>query len=99
MKTTMFTSMNGCAGLLTALTLAAVNQAGAQNFGPPASGLEIQNLNGSPILGGTQVYTSAFVATSPVSTVTFAFRHDPGFFTFDDASVMDVTHTLVEMSL
>jgi hypothetical protein len=37
-------------------------------------------------------YVANFVAATAASTVTFVFRHDPGFFAFDDASVVDITH-------
>ncbi len=80
------TSITGYAGLLTALTLAAVNQAGAQNLPAPVSGLQILDLAGTPQFGSDS-YSASFLATTPDSTVTFVFRHDPGFFTLEDTSV------------
>jgi len=71
------------------IALAVAGQANAQNLGPPASGLEILDLAGTLIISAYTHYTSSFVATSAASTVTFVFRHDPGFFGFDDASVAD----------
>jgi hypothetical protein len=59
----------------------------AQNLSPPVSGLLIQDLSGTPISSSYTNYTSSFVASSSESTVTFVFRHDPGFFAFDNASV------------
>lgn len=78
------------AGVLV-VGLFAANHASAQNLPPPVSGLEILNLAGSPISGGPVTYGGDFVATSANSTVTFVFRHDPGFFYMDNASVVDST--------
>jgi len=72
-------------GAAVALTVA--GQARAQNLPPPVSGLEVLDLAPGPILDGYTNYTASFVATSAGSTVTFTFRHDPGFFAFDNASV------------
>ncbi len=77
------------AALGAALAIAIASQAHAQNFGPPASGLLITDLAGSTINSGYTQYTGSFIATSTASTVTFTFRHDSGFFGFDDASVVD----------
>jgi len=88
------TPINGCAGLLTALTLAGVNQASAQNLPPPlppVGGSAILNLDGTPVLPGTTTYSANFIATSPESVLTFVFRHDPGFFTFDNATAADIS--------
>ena len=65
-------------------------QANAQNLPPPVSGLLIKDLAGTSIMPGYTNYTASFVATTALSTVTFVFRHDPGFFGFDDASVTGV---------
>ncbi len=67
--------------------LCVAQHARAQNLPPPPSGLEILNLAGTPIISSYTQYSSSFTATSTLSTVTFVFRHDPGFFGFDDASV------------
>lgn len=84
--------------LLTAITVAAglisfgTTHAIAQDFNyyPPASGLQILDLGGTPIIGGITNYTASFEATSEESTVTFVFRHDPGYFTLNNASVADI---------
>jgi hypothetical protein len=71
----------------TAIALGVAAQAKAQNLPPPVSGLEILDLAGTPIVSSYTEYNTSFTATSSLSTVTFVFRHDPGFFAFDDASV------------
>jgi len=79
------------AALGVAIALGVAGPAGAQNLTPPASGLLILDLAGTPINTAYTLYFSAFTATTTASTVTFVFRHDPGFFAFDDASVVDAT--------
>jgi len=74
------------------VAMAIVGSAGAQNLPPPASGLLVLDLAGNPYDTTYKQYTASFVATTTASTVTFTFRHDPGFFAFDDASVVDTTH-------
>jgi len=80
---------NVCVGLFTSLALVMANHGGAQNLPPPVSGLQILNLAGTPIAANNVIenYSADFVATSPDSTVTFVFRHDPGFFTLYNVSV------------
>ncbi|HME41921.1 MAG TPA: PEP-CTERM sorting domain-containing protein [Syntrophorhabdales bacterium] len=75
-----------------AIAIAIAGNASAQNLPPPVSGLQVFDLAGGAITTGYSEYTTAFAATSAASTVTFVFRHDPGFFAFDDASVVDITH-------
>jgi hypothetical protein len=70
-----------------AVALVVAGHANAQNLAPPVSGLLIQDLAGTPINPAYTQYTSSFVASSSESTVTFVFRHDPGFFGFDNAVV------------
>jgi hypothetical protein len=84
---------NSCVGLFTALTLIAANHAVAQNLAPPASGLEILDLAGTPIPANNVVesYSANFVASSADSTITMLFRHDPGYFTLNNVVVQDVT--------
>lgn len=86
--------------LFTALALVVANRVAAQNFAPPASpGLLLLDLAGTSIPADNVVtpYDSTtdpglqFTATSTTSFVTFVFRHDPGFFTFDNVSVVDAT--------
>jgi len=78
------------AALGVAIALGA-GHAGAQNLPPPVSGLLALDLAGQPLSTAYTRYAASFVATSAASTVTFVFRHDPGFFAFDDASVFDAT--------
>jgi hypothetical protein len=79
------------AALGVAIALGAARQASAQNLTPPPSGLLVLDLAGTPIIPAYTQYSAPFVATSSQSTVTFVFRHDPGFFAFDNASVVDTT--------
>ena len=74
-----------------AFALGVTTQASAQNLSPPPSGLLVLDLAGTPIIPAYTPYSAPFVATSTQSTVTFVFRHDPGFFAFDNASVVDTT--------
>jgi hypothetical protein len=56
------------------------------NYAPPPGA--ILDLNGQPVPSATyQLYSTTFTAQSTSTYVTFAFRNDPGFFGFDDASV------------
>jgi hypothetical protein len=75
------------AAVTGALALAAIcGVARAENLEPPAGPLAL-NLVGQPLPTVYTEYSTAFTATSTTSTVTFVFRHDPGWFAFDDASV------------
>jgi hypothetical protein len=64
------------------------------NLPPPAGA--ILDLNGTPIPGGGnntfQQYTVNFVAGLANTAITFAFRDDPAFLSFEQASVTDLTH-------
>jgi uncharacterized repeat protein (TIGR01451 family) len=64
------------------------------NNPPPANA--ILDLSGTPIPGGGdgtfQQYSVNFVAALPQTAITFAFREDPAFISFSNASVTDVTH-------
>jgi hypothetical protein len=61
---------------------------------PPPTGA-ILDLNGQPIPGGGndtyQQYTVNFIAGVANTAITFAFREDPAFISFSNASVTDVT--------
>ncbi|MGH9471057.1 MAG: PEP-CTERM sorting domain-containing protein [Terriglobia bacterium] len=64
------------------------------NNAPPVGA--ILDLNGTPIPGGGngvtyQTYTVNFVANVANTAITFAFREDPAFESFEDASVVDQT--------
>jgi len=84
-----FLAATSALALAVGLTSAQANAA-LLNLPPPVSGLLIKDLASTPIIPGYTNYTASFVATSLASTVTFVFRHDPGFFGFDDASVTGV---------
>jgi hypothetical protein len=58
---------------------------------PPPAGA-ILDLNGLPIPhGAPQEYSVDFTATLPSTAITFAFRDDPAYITFTNASVVDLT--------
>jgi hypothetical protein len=59
---------------------------GADNEAPP-TGPIVLDLHGTPIPHAYQQYTVSFVATSPASFISFAFRNDPAFLGLDDVSV------------
>ena len=81
-----------------AFAMAVAGNAQAQvNVGPPGQAYDtVLDLSGSTVGTGYTQYgagnTITFVATGTTSTVTFAFRNDPGYFAFDNASVMDITN-------
>jgi hypothetical protein len=79
------------AAMAAAVAVSGAGDAQAQNLPPPASGLLALDLAGTPIYSAYTQYDASFVASTVNSTVTFVFRHDPGFFAFDDVSVFDVT--------
>lgn len=63
------------------------------NNGPPGQAYDVVlDLAGTTVGSGYTQYNATFVATNATSTVTFAFRNDPGYFAFDNASVMDITN-------
>lgn len=55
------------------------------------------DLAGTTVVSGYKQYGANFLATNATSTVTFAFRNDPGYFAFDNASVVEITHPLVNL--
>jgi hypothetical protein len=57
---------------------------------PPPAGA-ILDLNGMPIPTAYQQYTVSFIAGIANTAITFAFRNDPSFTSFANASVKDVT--------
>jgi uncharacterized repeat protein (TIGR01451 family) len=65
------------------------NDPGANN-GPPAGA--ILDLNGQAIPTAYQQYTVQFQAAIDHTAITFAFRNDPSFTSFTNASVTDVTN-------
>ena len=64
------------------------------NNDPPPAGA-ILDLSGTPIPGGGndtyQLYTVNFTAALSSTAITFAFREDPAFISFSDASLTDLT--------
>jgi uncharacterized repeat protein (TIGR01451 family) len=61
------------------------------NNTPPPPGA-ILDLNGKPIPTAYQQYTVQFQAAIANTAITFAFRNDPSFTSFTNASVTDVTN-------
>ncbi len=59
------------------------------NVGPPLGA--ILDLNGMPITSSETPYTVDFTAGLSDTAITFAFRNDPSFVYFSDASVVDLT--------
>lgn len=63
----------------------------ASNDPPPAGA--ILDLNGTAIPhGAAETYTVDFTAALASTDITFAFREDPAFISFSDASVTDLTN-------
>lgn len=76
------------------LAMVTTSLAAPSNQPPPAGA--ILDLTGTPIPGngnGTtyQTYTVDFIAAVTNTAITFAFREDPAFISFDDVSVADLT--------
>jgi hypothetical protein len=63
--------------------------AAPSNLPPP--GGAILDLNGQAITNSQQSYSVNFVAGVANTAITFAFRQDPSFVTFSNASVVDIT--------
>ncbi len=85
----------GALGLGAAMTLGAANVAlaGPSNLPPPAGAI----LDLAPGLiphdgNNPQSYSVNFVAGQANTAITFAFREDPAFIFFSNASVVDVTN-------
>jgi hypothetical protein len=69
------------------LSMTVSGQALAYNYYPPA-GSVVLDLKGQALPTTYQQYTTTFTASSTNSVITFVFRHDPGWYAFDDASVV-----------
>jgi PEP-CTERM motif len=70
---------------------------------PPPAGA-ILDLNATPIPGGGngesyQLYSVNFTAALANTVITFAFREDPAFISFNEASVTDLTHLIGNLLL
>lgn len=77
-----------------ALALAAAISAGAaqaQPFNQPPPAGAILDLNGDPITNVQQSYSVNFSAAVADTAITFAFRQDPSFLSFSNASLVDLT--------
>jgi len=86
LKTTASPFLVAAIALLTVTAL----MAGPSNVPPPTGA--ILDLNGQPISFAFQQYTVDFTATLTNTTFTFAFRDDPSWISFENASVADLTH-------
>jgi hypothetical protein len=81
----------GLALTAAAFSLVVNSAAQAQSNLPPPAGA-ILDLNGQPITNSNQLYSVDFTAAVANTAITFAFRQDPSFESFSNASVVDVTH-------
>jgi PEP-CTERM motif len=84
------------ATIVTALVAIAAgmfpSQAVAQNP-PPGAIFDLEATHGATVYPSTyQPVNTSFVADSSSEFVSFAFREAPAYFSFDDASVVDMTH-------
>ena len=88
----MRSNLIGAAALAAtaALVSAGVAQASPVNEPPPAGA--ILDLNGLPITNTQQSYSVDFVGALANTAITFAFRQDPSFLSFSNASVVDLTN-------
>jgi hypothetical protein len=69
---------------------------GQANNNPPPAGA-ILDLSGTPIPHGTyRQYTVDFIAQLDPTTISFAFREDPSYESFTNASVTDITGNPIE---
>jgi hypothetical protein len=74
---------------LAFLSMGLAAYANPTNLGPPPGA--ILDLNGLPITNSQQSYSVDFVSAVEATAITFAFRQDPSFESFSNASVVDVT--------
>lgn len=84
------------AGTIGSLSKGTATTDSPSNQPPPAGA--ILDLNGTPIPGGGdgvtyQLYTVDFTANLTSTDITFAIREDPAFISFNEASVVDLTHS------
>jgi hypothetical protein len=66
------------------------------NNNPPPAGA-ILDLSGTPVTTTFQQYTVNFTAAIPNTAITFAFREDPAFILFSNASVTDLANPGVNL--
>jgi hypothetical protein len=74
---------------VTAMVFSGAAQASPVNEPPPAGA--ILDLNGQPITNNQQSYSVSFTATVADTAITFAFRQDPSYVSFSNASLTDLT--------
>lgn len=75
---------------LTLIGIASQAEASPMNLPPPVGA--ILDLNGQAITNSQQSYSVNFTAGVASTAITFAFRQDPSFEDFSNASVVDLTH-------
>ncbi len=75
--------------VLASIVLLMGSVAAFADYPPPAGA--ILDLNGQPIPYSAQLYTVDFTAALANTNITFAFRDDPAFISFSDASLVDLT--------
>ena len=75
--------------VLVAVLALLAGRASAQNDSPPVGA--IFDLSGQPLPSSYTEYQTSFTAVGTSTYITFAFRNDPGYFGFDDASLVDTT--------
>ena len=92
MKNIMNTMKLGLGTVASALLFAALAVAPARAQNPPPGWIFQLAGPGQGVLSNYQEYTATFTADSNLTYVSFAFREQPAFFAFDDASVVDLTH-------
>lgn len=82
----------GVGAVASALLFAALAVAPARAQNPPPGFIFQLAGPGQGVLSNYQEYTATFTADSNSTYVSFAFREQPAFFAFDDASVVDLTN-------
>jgi PEP-CTERM motif len=78
--------------LLGLFVVGASSQSSAQPFNEPPPAGAILDLNGQPITNDQQSYSVEFVASVADTAITFAFRQDPAYLSFSNASLVDLTN-------
>jgi len=96
MKTLPTLFRNCFGGLVAVLALTFASHAGAQNYAPPSPTtgcsvvFDLATKDPNVLPTTLTSYSTFFLASGTSSTVTFVFRHDPGYFTFNNATVFIV---------
>jgi hypothetical protein len=75
---------------LIVIGVASQAEASPMNLPPPVGA--ILDLDGQPITNSQQLYSVNFTAGLANTAITFAFRQDPSFEDFSNASLVDLTH-------